>query len=77
MGCKFCGFAKRTEDPDAEWLVPEQIVARAQEAWDRGATEVCIQGGLHPRMEGSYYREIVLAIKKSASGYAYPCFLAV
>ncbi|GHB17515.1 hypothetical protein GCM10007094_01260 [Pseudovibrio japonicus] len=65
MGCKFCGFAKRTEDPEAEWLVPEQIVARAQEAWDRGATEVCIQGGLHPRMEGSYYREIVLAIKKA------------
>lgn len=65
MGCKFCGFAKRTEDPDAEWLVPEQIVGRAQEAWDRGATEVCIQGGLHPRMEGSYYREIVLAIKKA------------
>ncbi|MFS8181149.1 5-amino-6-(D-ribitylamino)uracil--L-tyrosine 4-hydroxyphenyl transferase CofH [Pseudovibrio denitrificans] len=65
MGCKFCGFAKRTEDPDAEWLVPEQIVARAQEAWDRGATEVCIQGGLHPKMEGTYYREIVLAIKKA------------
>lgn len=63
MGCRFCGFAKRTEDKDAEWLEPEQIVARAQEAWDRGATEVCIQGGLHPRMSGTYYREILLAIK--------------
>jgi FO synthase len=65
MGCKFCGFAKRTEDPGAEWLMPEQVVARAQEAWDRGATEVCIQGGLHPKMEGTYYRELVLAIKKA------------
>jgi FO synthase len=63
MGCRFCGFAKRAEDKSAEWLEPEDVVARAQEAWDRGATEVCIQGGLHPRMSGTYYREIVLAIK--------------
>jgi len=63
MGCRFCGFAKRTEDKDAEWLEPEQIVERAQQAWDRGATEVCIQGGLHPKMEGTYYRDIVRAIK--------------
>ncbi|MCB4458211.1 5-amino-6-(D-ribitylamino)uracil--L-tyrosine 4-hydroxyphenyl transferase CofH [Leisingera sp. McT4-56] len=63
MGCRFCGFAKRSEDKDAEWLEPAQIVARAQQAWDRGATEVCIQGGLHPKMEGTYYRDIVRAIK--------------
>ncbi|WP_027234027.1 5-amino-6-(D-ribitylamino)uracil--L-tyrosine 4-hydroxyphenyl transferase CofH [Leisingera caerulea] len=63
MGCRFCGFAKRSEDKDAEWLEPEQIVERAQEAWDRGATEVCIQGGLHPKMEGTYYRDIIRAIK--------------
>ncbi|UWQ85904.1 5-amino-6-(D-ribitylamino)uracil--L-tyrosine 4-hydroxyphenyl transferase CofH [Leisingera caerulea] len=63
MGCRFCGFAKRSEDKDAEWLEPGQIVERAQEAWDRGATEVCIQGGLHPKMEGTYYRDIIRAIK--------------
>lgn len=63
MGCRFCGFAKRTEDHDAEWLEPEQIVERASIAWQRGGTEVCIQGGLHPKMSGTYYREIVLAIK--------------
>lgn len=63
MGCRFCGFAKRSEDKDAEWLEPAQIVERAQQAWDRGATEVCIQGGLHPKMEGTYYRDIVRAIK--------------
>ncbi|MDX5594241.1 5-amino-6-(D-ribitylamino)uracil--L-tyrosine 4-hydroxyphenyl transferase CofH [Pseudovibrio sp. SPO723] len=63
MGCRFCGFAKRTEDADAEWLTLEQIVGRAQEAWDRGATELCIQGGLHPKMDGTYYRDICLAIK--------------
>ena len=68
MGCKFCGFAKRSEDKSAEWLEPAQIVERAQQAWDRGATEVCIQGGLHPKMEGTYYREIIRAIKTALPG---------
>jgi len=63
MGCRFCGFAKRQDDATAEWLEPKQVVARAQEAWDRGGTEVCIQGGLHPKMPGTYYRDLVLAIK--------------
>ena len=63
MGCRFCGFAKRKEDSGSEWLEPAQVVERAQQAWDRGGTEVCIQGGLHPKMEGNYYRKLVLAIK--------------
>ena len=65
MGCRFCGFAKRKEDSGSEWLEPSQVVERAQQAWDRGGTEVCIQGGLHPKMEGNYYRELVLAIKSA------------
>ncbi|MCV6601893.1 MAG: CofH family radical SAM protein, partial [Cohaesibacter sp.] len=65
MGCKFCGFAKRTEEKGAEFLSFGQIVARAQEAWERGATEVCIQGGLHPKLEGTYYRDLCKAIKSA------------
>ncbi|MBL4812070.1 MAG: 5-amino-6-(D-ribitylamino)uracil--L-tyrosine 4-hydroxyphenyl transferase CofH [Rhodobacteraceae bacterium] len=65
MGCTFCGFAKRREDAGAEWLSLETIVARATEAWERGATEVCIQGGIHPKMPGTYYRDIVLALKST------------
>ena len=64
MGCKFCGFAKRVEDKGAEWLSIEQIVQRAKEAQARGATEVCIQGGLHPKLSGNFYREIIIGIKK-------------
>ncbi len=64
MGCRFCGFAKRLEDKNAEWLSIEQIVARAKEAKDRGATEVCIQGGLHPKLPGDFYRDIIIGIKK-------------
>ncbi len=63
MGCTFCGFAKRREDQGAQWLNLDTIVQRSIEAVKRGATEVCIQGGIHPKMPGSYYREIVLAIK--------------
>ena len=64
MGCKFCGFAKRANQLGAEWLSTDQVVKRAEEAWQRGATEVCIQGGLHPKLPGTYYRDILIAIKK-------------
>ncbi len=63
MGCRFCNFAKRMKDKKAEWLSLEEIVYRAEEAWERGATEVCIQGGLHPKMDGNYYFKIVKALK--------------
>jgi len=63
MGCRFCNFAKRMNDKNSEWLSLEEIVNRAQEAWERGASEVCIQGGLHPKMEGTYYFDIVRSIK--------------
>ncbi|MEL6551330.1 MAG: 5-amino-6-(D-ribitylamino)uracil--L-tyrosine 4-hydroxyphenyl transferase CofH [Pseudomonadota bacterium] len=63
MGCRFCGFAKRKDEPGAEWLSPEEVAQRAEEAWARGATEVCIQGGLHPKLPGHAYRDILLAIK--------------
>lgn len=64
MGCKFCGFAKRKDDAQAELLDLEEIASRAEEAWHKGATEVCIQGGLHPDIKGSHYRDILKAIKK-------------
>ena len=65
MGCKFCGFAKRAEEQGAEWLTLEEIVGRASQAWDRGATEVCIQGGLHPKLPATFYRDILIAIKSA------------
>ena len=64
MGCKFCNFSKRVEDKGAEWLSLDQIVERAREAYDRGATEICIQGGLHPKLSANFYRDILLSVKK-------------
>ncbi|RXH41725.1 5-amino-6-(D-ribitylamino)uracil--L-tyrosine 4-hydroxyphenyl transferase CofH [Bradyrhizobium zhanjiangense] len=64
MGCRFCGFAKRKEDLDAVWYSMEEVAHRAQIAWDRGATEVCMQGGLHPDLPPTYYRDLLIAVKR-------------
>ncbi|KAF7962058.1 radical SAM protein [Cupriavidus sp. UYMU48A] len=63
MGCRFCGFAKRKDDPDAVWYSTDEVAHRAQVAWDRGATEVCMQGGLHPDLPPTYYRDLLRAVK--------------
>jgi len=64
MGCRFCGFAKRKVDEDAVWYTMDEIAHRAQVAWDRGATEVCMQGGLHPDLPPTYYRDLLLTVKR-------------
>jgi FO synthase len=63
VGCRFCAFAQRRVDPDAYFLSLEEVTRRAAEAWQYGATEVCIQGGIHPDLPGDYYFDILRAIK--------------
>jgi len=63
-GCRFCAFAQRRDDPDAYFLSLEQVADRAEEAWASGATEVCMQGGIHPDLGGEYYFELLRAIKR-------------
>ncbi|MFQ5697102.1 MAG: 5-amino-6-(D-ribitylamino)uracil--L-tyrosine 4-hydroxyphenyl transferase CofH [Myxococcota bacterium] len=63
VGCSFCGFARHKGDADAYDRGLDDVVARAREAWERGASEVCIQGGIHPNKDGFWYRSIVEAIK--------------
>jgi FO synthase len=62
-GCRFCAFAQRRDDPDAYTLSLEQIADRAAEAWGLGATEVCMQGGIHPDLPGDYYFEVLDAVR--------------
>lgn len=64
MACQFCNFGVRKEAGSAELLTPEQVAVRAEEAWNRGGTEVCIQGGLHPDIPGDYYVQLLRAVKK-------------
>jgi FO synthase len=63
VGCSFCGFSRHKHQADAYDRGPDDIVLRAQEAWERGASEVCIQGGIHPNKDGFWYREILRAVK--------------
>jgi FO synthase len=65
--CGFCAFSKGKLAANlrgAPYVVPlEEIVRRCTEAWDRGAVEVCLQGGIHPGFTGEYYLDVVRAIK--------------
>jgi len=62
--CTFCAFSRSHREEEAYYLPVEEIVRRAREAWELGATEVCIQAGLPPKMKGDYYLELTRAIKK-------------
>ena len=53
--CGFCAFSRDFRQEEGYFLPVNEIVRRAKEAWDYGATEVCIQAGLPPQMEGDLY----------------------
>jgi FO synthase len=63
-GCRFCAFAQRRTDADAYTLSLEQVADRAEEAWAAGATEVCMQGGIHPDLPGTAYFELAAEVKR-------------
>jgi FO synthase len=66
--CGFCAFSKGKLAANlrgAPYLVPlDEIVRRCEEAWERGGTEVCLQGGIHPAFTGDFYVDICRAIKE-------------
>jgi FO synthase len=66
--CGFCAFSKGKLAENLRgpaYLVPlDEILRRCREAWARGATEVCLQGGIHPAFTGDYYVEVCEAIKR-------------
>ncbi|MFB9517769.1 bifunctional FO biosynthesis protein CofGH [Streptomyces purpureus] len=67
-GCRFCAFAQRRTDADAYTLSLDQVADRAQQAWDVGAVEVCMQGGIHPDLPGTAYFDIARAVKSRVPG---------
>ncbi len=62
--CGFCAFSRDFREEEGYLLPTEEIVRRAKEAYQLGATEVCIQAGLPPDMDGDLYEKICRAIKK-------------
>ncbi len=63
-GCRFCAFAQRRTDADAYTLSLAEVGDRAEEAWAAGATEVCMQGGIHPDLPGTAYFDLAAEVKR-------------
>jgi FO synthase len=68
VGCRFCAFAQRERDADAYRLSVAQVADRAEEAWRDGASEVCMQGGIDPKMPVTGYADLVRAVKSRVPG---------
>ena len=68
VGCKFCAFSRGPREADTYFLDPKQVADKAAEAWQLGATEVCIQGGLPRGLDAFYYRDILRAVKSAVPG---------
>lgn len=70
LACSFCAFSKGKASEDLRgpsYLLPlDEISRRTREAFDRGATEVCLQGGIHPSFDGNTYLDILRAAKEGA-----------
>jgi FO synthase len=79
--CGFCAFSKGKLAANLRgpaFLVPhEEIARRVVEAWERGATEVCLQGGIHPAFDGDYYESVVRTIKEATPGMHVHAFSAL
>jgi FO synthase subunit 2 len=65
VGCKFCAFSRGPRESDTYFLTLDQMAQKASEAWQLGATEVCIQGGLPHDLPKFHYRDILRAIKNA------------
>ncbi len=76
-GCRFCAFAQRRTDADAYTLSLDEIGQRASEAVELGATEVCMQGGIHPDLPGTAYFDIAAEVKRREPGLHVHAFSAM
>jgi 7,8-didemethyl-8-hydroxy-5-deazariboflavin synthase CofH subunit len=63
--CTFCAFSRDHREEEGYFLPMEEVVRRAEEAWSMGATEVCIQAGLPPKLDGRHYIDVARAIKRA------------
>ncbi len=68
VGCKFCAFSRGPRESDSYFLTLEQVAQKATEAWQLGASEVCIQGGLPHGLPPFYYRDLLRAVKQAVPG---------
>src|SRR5437667_9470482 len=65
IGCRFCAFSRAPREKDAYFHSFEEIGRRSLEAWERGAREVCVQGGLPRELDPFYYRDLLMESKQA------------
>src|SRR5690348_13496316 len=63
--CGFCAFSRDHRTEEGYFLPASEIVRRARQAWELGATEVCVQAGLPPKMDGRLYVDLTVELKKA------------
>ena len=68
VGCRFCAFAQREVDAESYTLTLAEVADRAAEAWALGATEVCMQGGIHPDLPARFSFDLLDAVKARVPG---------
>jgi FO synthase subunit 2 len=66
--CGFCAFSRDHREEEGYLLPIAEVVRRAREAWELGATEVCIQAGLPPKLDGRFYIDLTRALKAALPG---------
>jgi 7,8-didemethyl-8-hydroxy-5-deazariboflavin synthase CofH subunit len=66
--CGFCAFSRDHREEEGYLLPIDEVVRRAREAWDLGASEVCIQAGLPPKLDGRFYIDLTRALKAALPG---------
>src|SRR4051812_12270706 len=77
LSCKFCSFYRKRGEEGAYEMPVEQVVATAKKAWDSGATEVHIVGGLHPWLKFEYYLDMLRGIRAECPELHVKAFTAI
>jgi aminodeoxyfutalosine synthase len=78
LSCQFCAFARRPHEKEGQFTYDiDEMARQAKEAYDKGATEVHIVGGLHPKLPFEFYIEMVSTLKKTCPNLAVKAFTAI
>ncbi len=77
LSCKFCSFYRKRGEEGAYEMPVEQVVATARRAYDAGATEVHVVGGLHPWLKFDYYLDLLRGIRAGCPGLHVKAFTAI
>ena len=77
LNCQFCAFSAKKRDPHAFEMAIDDVAAKTREAWENGATEIHMVGGLHPTLPASWYLELLGAMREAAPGITLKAFTAI